>query len=217
MCRLMQPSAGHLPFRGWGFYSPGLICPHGYTSACTATAKGGAQWPVQFVMLEGETAVGCCPTGYTCFNSESSGASCALTATSTAMTMATCDSAASMVSFLETYPLVTEETYILTGGDQSTISTTTIETMTAWAPMIQINWRSTDMAATPTSTPSSTASTSAGPTTAVNEEPSGTIPVVSIIGITVGCGVALLAACAIGFLLRRRRRTKLQAGTKDPK
>lgn len=51
-----------MPFRGWGFYSPGLVCPHGYTSACTATAGGDAQWPVQFEMLEGETAVGCCPT-----------------------------------------------------------------------------------------------------------------------------------------------------------
>ncbi|KAK0733518.1 hypothetical protein B0T26DRAFT_745553 [Lasiosphaeria miniovina] len=27
-----------LPFAGWGFYSPGLVCPVGYTSACTAIA-----------------------------------------------------------------------------------------------------------------------------------------------------------------------------------
>lgn len=51
-----------LPFYGRGFYSPGLVCPHGYTSACTATANALADWPVQFEMLEGETAVGCCPT-----------------------------------------------------------------------------------------------------------------------------------------------------------
>ncbi|KAG6363847.1 hypothetical protein INS49_008950 [Diaporthe citri] len=66
------------------------------------------------------------------------------------MTLATCDSAASMISFSETFPLVTTlltpETSVSTGGDLSIISTTTIETMTAWAPMIQINWRSTDLA-----------------------------------------------------------------------
>lgn len=54
-----------------GFYSPGLLCPTGYVSACTAvsTAKGkGGQTGVpaapqvtgkfQFPLVEGETAVG---------------------------------------------------------------------------------------------------------------------------------------------------------------
>lgn len=54
------PSAS---FQGWGFYSPGTICPTGYASACSATggASGSSDWPVQFRMLQGETAVGCCP------------------------------------------------------------------------------------------------------------------------------------------------------------
>lgn len=136
------------------------------------------------------------------------------------MALATCDSAASMVPFLETFPLVTTvlipvETSISTGGDLSTISTTTIETMTAWAPMIRINWRSADLAATPASTPSDATSTSARPRTAANGKPSGTVTVGSIIGITVGCPMALLAACAVWFLLRRRTRTEPQAGTKE--
>ncbi len=48
---------------GWGFYSPGLNCPAGYASACSATggSGGGSNWPVQFKLLDGETAVGCCP------------------------------------------------------------------------------------------------------------------------------------------------------------
>lgn len=50
------------PFSGWGFYSPGLVCPAGHSSACTATASGEADWPVQFALEAGETAVGCCPT-----------------------------------------------------------------------------------------------------------------------------------------------------------
>jgi len=48
---------------GWGYYSPGIACPAGHASACSATggASGGSGWPVQFKLLDGETAVGCCP------------------------------------------------------------------------------------------------------------------------------------------------------------
>jgi len=48
---------------GWGFYSPGLVCPSGYTSACTATGGGSWGWPVQFSLFVNpeETAIGCCP------------------------------------------------------------------------------------------------------------------------------------------------------------
>ena len=48
-------------FFGWGFYSPGLACPTGYTSACTAQYGGRAEWEIQFTLVPGETAVGCCP------------------------------------------------------------------------------------------------------------------------------------------------------------
>ena len=48
---------------GWGFYSPGLECPAGHAAACTATggAGGNSDWPVQFELKAGETALGCCP------------------------------------------------------------------------------------------------------------------------------------------------------------
>lgn len=51
------------PLYGWGFYSPGLHCPVGYATACSATggSGGGSEWPVQFKLRAGETAVGCCP------------------------------------------------------------------------------------------------------------------------------------------------------------
>lgn len=49
--------------QGWGFYSPGTICPSGYASACSATGGAGSLtgWPIQFELLDRETAVGCCP------------------------------------------------------------------------------------------------------------------------------------------------------------
>jgi hypothetical protein len=45
----------------WGFYSPAVACPAGHAAACTATAGGTSQWPVQFKLSQGETAIGCCP------------------------------------------------------------------------------------------------------------------------------------------------------------
>lgn len=51
------------PLFGWGFYSPGTLCPSGYAPACAATAGGVTDpaWTMQFRMVAGETAVGCCP------------------------------------------------------------------------------------------------------------------------------------------------------------
>jgi hypothetical protein len=49
------------PLWGWGFYSPGIICPTGYTSACSATAGNAMTWTPEWSLAAGETAVGCCP------------------------------------------------------------------------------------------------------------------------------------------------------------
>ena len=55
-------SAPQPPFFGWGFYSPGLICPQGYTVACTTASNPAGAFSFQFPLLPSETAVGCCPT-----------------------------------------------------------------------------------------------------------------------------------------------------------
>jgi hypothetical protein len=49
------------PFVGWGFYSPGLACPTGYRPACTARYGDRPEWEIQFTLVPGETAIGCCP------------------------------------------------------------------------------------------------------------------------------------------------------------
>ena len=52
-----------IPLLGWGFYSPGLSCPHGRVSACSSTEDiTGDGFPFQFPLTSGETAVGCCPS-----------------------------------------------------------------------------------------------------------------------------------------------------------
>ncbi|KAK8203374.1 hypothetical protein M8818_005265 [Zalaria obscura] len=60
------------PFGGWGFYSPGLVCPSGFTAACTnvfledgdvfTPMPGGKSFEFEFSLTQGETAVGCCPS-----------------------------------------------------------------------------------------------------------------------------------------------------------
>jgi hypothetical protein len=61
------PGAGSpsWPFMGWGYYSPGVSCPVGYTAACTAEYGGRSEWAHQFTLVPGETAIGCCPM-YVC-------------------------------------------------------------------------------------------------------------------------------------------------------
>ncbi|RYP45202.1 hypothetical protein DL768_008434 [Monosporascus sp. mg162] len=41
---------GGVAFLGWGFYSPGLECPDGYVTACSATGADG--WQFQFPLLD---------------------------------------------------------------------------------------------------------------------------------------------------------------------
>jgi len=41
------------PFFGWGFYSPGLVCPTGLIPACSATGGGSWDWAVQYSLLVG--------------------------------------------------------------------------------------------------------------------------------------------------------------------
>ena len=49
------------PLQGWGFYSPGLLCPQGFASACGAVQTAAGTWTPQWPLQTGETAVGCCP------------------------------------------------------------------------------------------------------------------------------------------------------------
>ncbi|GAB1317747.1 hypothetical protein MFIFM68171_07957 [Madurella fahalii] len=59
-------------------YSPGLMCPSGWSAACSVSRRSGepppskgqfitpADWYIWNMIKEGETAIGCCPSRYTC-------------------------------------------------------------------------------------------------------------------------------------------------------
>ena len=67
-----QSPSNPVPLFGYGVYSPGYVCPSGYTTACfqsggaNATQASGsiahaARFMFQYPPKNGEFAVGCCP------------------------------------------------------------------------------------------------------------------------------------------------------------
>lgn len=152
---------------GLGFYSPGFFCPVGYTTACTqqlngvGTAiplpSGGITGSFQFELLPSETAIGCCPTcvsrvefikcyyralltahhrGYTC-GANPSGAQTCVSAVTAPLTAATC-AVDTMTTHIFQFPM----TETITSSGRAII--TAIPDATAYAPMIQLNWQSSD-------------------------------------------------------------------------
>lgn len=55
-----MPAFASVPWPNWAVYSPGRLCPAGYTKAWMGTT-GIGDLPV----AAGETVIGCCPSGYT--------------------------------------------------------------------------------------------------------------------------------------------------------
>lgn len=62
-----DPLAPPSPYGPVHFYSPGLICPAGYTTACAVARQTdlplppGAPSGIWSLLSPGETAIGCCP------------------------------------------------------------------------------------------------------------------------------------------------------------
>ncbi|KAB5549501.1 hypothetical protein GE09DRAFT_1174419 [Coniochaeta sp. 2T2.1] len=141
------------PLRGWGVYSPGIECPAGYATACSATAGGTSGWPLQFQLTAGETAVGCCPSGYGCANF--GGQTCTMIATSTVIPTVTCDgNKVGALAF-------------------NTVPDASVTAFSLYAPMIQINFQSSDLPPAEAPTPSS--GPGVVPVPVPGQQPAGTL------------------------------------------
>ncbi|KAL2177771.1 uncharacterized protein P884DRAFT_306846 [Thermothelomyces heterothallicus CBS 202.75] len=202
------PEPSQAALYGWGFYSPGLECPEGHTTACTAIAGESSQWKVQFLMEAEETFAGCCPTGFHCDNLN--GQTCRKVATSTAFPTVSCqDGASNNFGFI-------------------TVPNAKVRSMNLYAPMIQIAWKSSDRPETSSSS-TTTAGSGTTPTTS-NPNPgispsanttgdsSSTLSTGAVAGIAVGAAaLALLIFASAFFIFRRRRRHMNQtAGVTHP-
>ncbi|KAK4188257.1 hypothetical protein QBC35DRAFT_383047 [Podospora australis] len=190
-------------FYGWGFYSPGLECPSGHTSACSATHNGVSGWKVQFEMEAQETFVGCCPTGYKCNNLN--GQTCLAATTATIIPTVSCEDGLSNRFGMSTIP-------------NSRMKDPAVN---LFAPMIQLAWKPSDLSGRLSSATASTASSTSSSTSLITttrfdlaEETdvsgagsgSGGISTGAIAGIAVGAAAVLIAVLAGAFFLWKYKR-----------
>ncbi|CZR62645.1 uncharacterized protein PAC_12542 [Phialocephala subalpina] len=217
-------TAPPIPVQGWGFYSPGLECPNGMVSACSATGGVASGWPVQFGMLKEETAVGCCPSGYTCANGYAQ--TCLTTATSTSFSVLNCVSGTTGAFTVLTVP----SAYTNTASSSSALATQLSFVLSA--PLIEIRWQSSDRASSTSSSSSSTSTSVSGTGTGTGASAtssSSSLPLASSTpssGLStgakagIGIGAALGALALLGalafFIYRKRKNAYAKAGQNSP-
>ena len=207
------------PLIGWGFYSPGMICPTGYTSACTAYGASasapdaayttlGTSFSFNFPLLPSETAVGCCPSGFDCNHGAGSVQTCLQHASATSFYVGTCDGDALAGFAYRTVP----ETLTPTGSSVFTTSTVNL-----WAPLFQLNMQPSDfgLAVAPTlgSAPAGASNTSDSGNAAASGLPSGTIAAIVVPIVVV---VAALLAGTFWLWRRKRRRQSVDRPHEPP-
>ncbi|KAK6521288.1 hypothetical protein TWF506_001512 [Arthrobotrys conoides] len=174
------------PVRGLGAYSPGLICPSGYATACTSTYGGHGNFQFQFPLTPGETAAGCCPSGYFC--QPGTFQSCVLSVSSTTYAGLVCNQSGSGTV---REGIVVPSVFTTTLSDESATTTRvlTAATHTFFAPLIQLNWQTEDLALI-TSDPTGVPTETNNSTDAGNKG-----------GLSVGAGIGIGISVMILFLL----------------
>ncbi|KXJ87331.1 hypothetical protein Micbo1qcDRAFT_216395 [Microdochium bolleyi] len=124
---------------GWGMYSPGIVCPWGFTSAAEATyGRGG--FPFQYPLTSDEMAVACCPTpgslgggDFVPIQGLDRVQTCRMLARSGAVvTMASCSASDQISLTTLTLPYTPPAFY-------------PISVIEIWVPLIQVVWRSSDV------------------------------------------------------------------------
>ncbi|KAI0538205.1 hypothetical protein GGR58DRAFT_310374 [Xylaria digitata] len=216
------PRATNVPetsgaLNAWGVYSPGIVCPGGYTSVAAAIHGGSADFNFQFPLTAGETAIGCCPIG-------------GFSATRDVFNTQTCTQLKPTTSFLVGSCGTAGPTFtpFLVGG---TLGSKKYTGFSVHAPLLQLVYQASDL---PGTSMSSTAerSTESGTESSIprssstgssNSRPdeqnhqSGTSPGLSpgaAAGIAVGAILGVLFIATAAFCLwwigRRRRRRQQQ-------
>ncbi|ETS80134.1 hypothetical protein PFICI_07663 [Pestalotiopsis fici W106-1] len=203
------------PFAGWGFYSPGTICPSGYTPSCSSTA-GQADpqaFDFQFSLSLLETAVGCCPTGFTCTHTwDSNIQTCLAILSSTSIRTGICNGqgATSVAYMYKTLPSTISTTVSLSDGTDFITSSSVIDKYTVYAPLFQLVHKSSDLTGSPTVStatilPTSTSNTTGGDS---SQDATDRIPTSVAVGIGIGgtSGFIILLVLAYYTLRWKRKR-----------
>ncbi|KAH6652174.1 hypothetical protein BKA67DRAFT_660936 [Truncatella angustata] len=184
-------------FHGWGFYSPGVMCPNGYTSACASTVGQDDGFSFQFRLTSSETAIGCCPTGYTCVI-QTRDQTCVSVARSTSVLTGTCPGGSSTISYAyKSLPFA--------------YSSSIMDNFTIMAPLFQLVHQPSDTMTT--GTPSvisaaTTSSTSSSNISGPNVSTGTRLSVGAAVGIGVGIAVAVFLIGLLSYLLWRSQRKR---------
>ncbi|KAI0197263.1 hypothetical protein EV127DRAFT_416140 [Xylaria flabelliformis] len=186
-------------YLGWGFYSPGLVCPSGYTSACSTTAGSTGNFQFQFPPTAGETALGCCPTSFICNKVPGDNQVCIRTVTSTSYTGLKCSGSIYNQLTVYTVPATAAD-------DQITVSSHVLS-----AQLIQLNWQSSDRASFSTSGPTASMSTSTtSPSMPIRGSESKGLTAGEKAGIGIGTSFgAISLEISIWYLFRRFRKQRV--------
>ncbi|KAI1828131.1 hypothetical protein F4861DRAFT_535555 [Xylaria intraflava] len=199
--------AGRGPLLGWGVYSPGTICPAGFTSVATMVSGGSSDYSFQFPLTSGESAIGCCPEGgFVPIKGYGRIQTCVQFQATTPFLLGSCGSDG---------PAFTPFTI---GGEFNSV---VYPSFSVSAPFLQVVHQASDLPATSTSSltnpATSTTSTSNSPVSPANTQSSETSKSSSLspgaaAGIAIGALVALiLIAAGAFFFLRRYRKNRLAA------
>ncbi|KAI1378146.1 hypothetical protein F4677DRAFT_414519 [Hypoxylon crocopeplum] len=191
------------PLLAWGVYSPANVCPSGYSTACSYNgAIETGDFTFDFRPKTTETVIGCCPTGYTCYQG-GYGQTCSAVLTSTTVPTVTCESGTSAHFQYLTIP------FAVAAADSAEI----ISTFTAYAPLFQLvdEVSSTFSSGSSPLTSSLSISSSASVSPPAEVLPTGSASAQGLstgakagIGCGVGLGVILFGTMAF-FLFRSRR------------
>ncbi|KAI1735109.1 hypothetical protein F4680DRAFT_435998 [Xylaria scruposa] len=191
----VPPTSGALI--GWGVYSPGIVCPGGYTSAAAATHGGTSDFDFQFPLTAGETAIGCCPKGgFSPILDVNSRQTCVQFKPTTSFLVGSCGNNG---------PAYTPFTV---GG---TLNSTTYNSFSVSAPFFQAVYQASDLPASSTHTQSSSSSGSSGSSTSNSPAPkpsdnSRALSTGATAGIAIGSILAAILVATAGFCFWRMRK-----------
>ncbi|KAI0803459.1 hypothetical protein GGR55DRAFT_682603 [Xylaria sp. FL0064] len=189
---------------GWGVYSPGIVCPGGFTSAAGATHGGSSDFEFQYPLTAGETAIGCCPKGgFSPIQDPNGKQTCVQFKPTTTFLVGSCGTDG---------PIYTP---FSVGG---TLGSTKYDSFSVSAPFIQVVYQASDMPGESTTTSSN--STNPSPTSQPNNpspesnKSAGLSPGAKA-GIAIGAILGAIFIATAAFCLWRARRRRRVPPSQD--
>ncbi|KAI0177113.1 hypothetical protein BJ166DRAFT_572976 [Pestalotiopsis sp. NC0098] len=211
------PTATYAPkttpgFNGWGFYSPGTLCPTGYTPSCTKTDGLDGGFPFQYDLVNSETAIGCCPTGFSCTLDQNEKQTCVTVAVSTSIATATCPGQGSGQPSILRWKTLPSVVPTSTMSDGAIAPGSTINNFTVFAPLFQLIHQPSDLttagAGTIASNGISIPAASATSNQTSSDQSTSGLSTGAAVGIGIGAAAGLAGMLVLTYFAWRSKRRR---------